>query len=262
MSVFGFVDSSPLKEWNNPTARHEAVRGVLALVGIQERAAAMVRALSGGQRRRLALAQALLGDPTVLILDEPTAELDPEQRAPRGRISQVARRAPVLLGTHQTKDVSALCDRVVILARGRKRFEMTVTDLVARAIGRVRMSCSVSWSPPGSPDGRTRPTRRPPNRCPSAFEPWCWSSHAPSPPPRRCGCWSCWCTSASTGPDRGRGGSTRCRLHHRLLSSRRPWWPRSADPRSGSSWRGGHHGPVLRWSPPLHCWRSPSPPRG
>ena len=97
-----------------------------------------VAALSGGQRRRLAIAQALMGSPTLVVLDEPTTGLDPEQRASlRGLLSEQARTCGVLLATHQTEDVAALCDRVIVLDAGAVCFDGPVPDLVATAAGRV-----------------------------------------------------------------------------------------------------------------------------
>ena len=90
------------------------------LVGLAEMAPKRVAALSGGQRRRVVLAQAMLGDPDLLVLDEPTTGLDPAQR---GRLRDVLGRAgesaTVLISTHQTADVAALCERVVVLGGGR-----------------------------------------------------------------------------------------------------------------------------------------------
>ncbi len=113
MTAFSFVDYiAVLKEWTDRAARHAEVRRVLELVNLGDDGRRRVRALSGGQRRRLALAQALVGDPAVLILDEPTTGLDPVQRASlRGLLSDAGARGAVLLATHQTEDVAALCER-------------------------------------------------------------------------------------------------------------------------------------------------------
>jgi ABC-2 type transport system ATP-binding protein len=136
---FVFVDYvAALKEWSDRGARHQEVRRVLDLVGLSDLAATRLRRLSGGQRHRASLAQALIGDPDLLVLDEPTSGLDPEQRASlRQVLSTAGHRATVLLATHQTEDVAALCERVVVLDGGRVRWQGRVTDLVATAAGRV-----------------------------------------------------------------------------------------------------------------------------
>ena len=129
-TAFAFVDYiALLKEWTEPAARHAEVRRVLGLVGLSDLAAKRIRAMSGGQRRRIALAQALLGSPSVLILDEPTTGVDPEQRVTlRTVLAEIARTSIVVLSTHQTEDVAALCERVIVLDRGRVRYDGPVTD--------------------------------------------------------------------------------------------------------------------------------------
>ena len=93
-----------------------------------------------------ALAQALLGDPELVILDEPTVGLDPEQRMLfRALISRIGEPRTVLLSTHQTEDVGALCERVVVLRRGRVVFDGSPRELAAVAEGQVWLSAG----PPG-----------------------------------------------------------------------------------------------------------------
>jgi ABC-2 type transport system ATP-binding protein len=138
-TAFEFVDYvAILKEWTDRRARHDEVRRVLRLVDLESVAHRRIRSLSGGMRRRVALAQALLGDPALLVLDEPTAGLDPEQRLRfREVVSALAVDRAVLLSTHQTEDVAALCDQVVLLQDGVVRFRGDVPGFAALAGGRV-----------------------------------------------------------------------------------------------------------------------------
>ena len=167
-SAFEFVDYvAILKEVTDRKARHAEVRRVLDAVGLGDQAGKRIRTLSGGMRRRLALAQALLGRPDLLLLDEPTAGLDPEQRL---RFRQLISSQPgrtVVLSTHQTEDVSALCSRVLVLAQGGIRFDGRPADLAAVAEGRVwaaeeeaGQGASVSWR---TGDGLLRHIGSPPS---------------------------------------------------------------------------------------------------
>ena len=138
-TTFGFVDYlAILKEWTDRATRHAEVRRVLEQVDLGGLATKRVHALSGGQRRRVLLAQALLGLPDFLVLDEPTTGLDPEQRARlRDILSTAGETATLVLSTHQTEDVAALCERVIVLDSGRVHFDGSVAELVASAAGRV-----------------------------------------------------------------------------------------------------------------------------
>jgi ABC-2 type transport system ATP-binding protein len=129
--------------------RHDEVARVLGLVGLSDAMHRRIRSLSSGMRRRVIVAQALLDDPGVLVLDEPTVGLDPEQRLRfRGLVSGVAEAHPVLLSTHQTEDVAALCHRVVVIDVGRVLFDGTPEAMIEAARGRVWVS--------DRPDARAR----------------------------------------------------------------------------------------------------------
>jgi ABC-2 type transport system ATP-binding protein len=160
-TAFEFVDYiAILKELTVRRERHDEVRRVLELVGLGDVMQRRIKALSGGMRRRLALAQALLGDPRVLILDEPTAGLDPEQRLRfRELISRLAEHRSVLISTHQTEDVAALCRQVVVLRDGETVFTGAPGELADVARAKVWLSdertagAELSWL---TGDGRHR----------------------------------------------------------------------------------------------------------
>jgi len=160
-TAFEFVDYvAILKQLEVRRERHDEVRRVLALVGLEDVMGRRIKALSGGMRRRVALAQALLGDPRLLVLDEPTAGLDPEQRLRfRDLISRLAEDRTVLISTHQTEDVAALCRQVVVLREGEAVFTGAPRELAEHARGRVWLSgeraagAELSWL---NADGRHR----------------------------------------------------------------------------------------------------------
>lgn len=105
----------------------------LDLVGLHDKADARVRTLSGGQRQRLSLACALVGDPELVFLDEPTTGLDPQARRQTWEIVErlKARGRTLVLTTHYMEEAARLCDRVAIVDRGRVIAAGTPRDLVA-----------------------------------------------------------------------------------------------------------------------------------
>jgi ABC-type multidrug transport system ATPase subunit len=93
---------------------------------------------SGGMRRRFGIAQALLGDPELIIVDEPTAGLDPEERIRfHNLLSEIGETAVVILSTHIVEDVRELCSRMAILSQGRVLLHGEPSALVARLEGKV-----------------------------------------------------------------------------------------------------------------------------
>ncbi len=125
--------------WLKGMSRSEAWRdasGALARVGMQAEADRRTAQLSGGQQRRVGLAQLLVHRAELLLLDEPTAGLDPGQRARfRETVRQLASDVPVLVSTHQVDDLTELFDTVVVLDHGVIRFEGDVAAFMALAPG-------------------------------------------------------------------------------------------------------------------------------
>ncbi|MEU7875910.1 ATP-binding cassette domain-containing protein [Dactylosporangium sp. NPDC049140] len=127
-----------LKGLDDRAARRRRVGELLEVVALTEHADRRLRGFSGGMRQRVGIAQALLADPRLLIVDEPTAGLDPEERIRfRTLLSQFAGRRTVLLSTHIVDDIAQTCREVAVLAKGRLIFRGTVGDLTRRAEGRV-----------------------------------------------------------------------------------------------------------------------------
>ena len=111
---------------------------LLEQVGLADAGRKKLRAYSGGMRQRLGIAQAMLNDPEILILDEPTAGLDPRERVRfRNLIADYAKGRIVLLSTHIVSDVEAIADRILLMKNGATADEGTVAELSENARGKV-----------------------------------------------------------------------------------------------------------------------------
>jgi ABC-2 type transport system ATP-binding protein len=120
-----------------PAARIPAAVAVaVERVALGGKAKTKLRALSGGMLRRAGIAQAIVNEPELLLLDEPTAGLDPEQRvAFRALLRDLGQRATVVVSTHLVEDIGAACTQVALMNEGRIVFHGTPADLTARGKG-------------------------------------------------------------------------------------------------------------------------------
>ena len=122
-----------------PAAERRAqVEEMLELTGLTDVAARKIRAYSGGMKRRLGVAQALMGHPRLLIVDEPTAGLDPHERVRfRNLLVELSQERLVMLSSHITEDIAHTCSRLAILNQGQLRFDGSIQMLLQQATGRV-----------------------------------------------------------------------------------------------------------------------------
>lgn len=138
MSVYGAMDYLGLLSNIPSKLRKEKIFALLEQVNLQDNARTKVKALSGGMKRRLGIAQALLHDPQILIVDEPTAGLDPEERIRfRNLLSEFADERIVLLSTHIASDVESTCENIGVLNEGRLIFNGSTEELIQKAEGKV-----------------------------------------------------------------------------------------------------------------------------
>jgi len=153
LSPAEFLDYiATLKNLHNPHVRAEAVAQVMALTGLRTVAHQRIETLSGGMKRRVGIAQALLGDPQLLIVDEPTAGLDPEERVRfRNLLAGLATERIVILSTHIVEDIAATCNMMAVLDQGRVRFRGAPSALIAAAEGQAwEVEIPLNQSPPVS----------------------------------------------------------------------------------------------------------------
>jgi len=135
-TVAEFVEYFALLKEMPPGQVPGAVAAAVERVDLGGKARSKLRTLSGGMLRRAGIAQAIVNEPDLLLLDEPTAGLDPEQRvAFRALLRDLAQRATVIVSTHLVEDVGAACSEVAVVDTGRIVFHGTPDELTARAEG-------------------------------------------------------------------------------------------------------------------------------
>ena len=137
-TVAEFVEYFALLKDMPPARVPGAVAIAIERVDLGNKARAKLRTLSGGMLRRVGIAQAIVNEPDLLLLDEPTAGLDPEQRVQfRALLREFGQRATVIVSTHLVEDVGAACGEVALMNDGKIVFRGTPDELTARADGTV-----------------------------------------------------------------------------------------------------------------------------
>ena len=139
LSALEFLDYlAILKGITDAKLRRRQIEVLLETVRLSDVAGRKLKTYSGGMKRRVGIAQALLGEPQLLIVDEPTAGLDPEERVRlRNLLSDMALRCTVILSTHIIEDISQSCNDLAVIHNGQVMFRGAPGDLIGRARGKV-----------------------------------------------------------------------------------------------------------------------------
>lgn len=140
LRVREFLDyAARLKGIRPRKKRSQLIEDVLEDVGLYEARDRQASKLSGGMKRRLGIAQTLISDPKIMIIDEPTVGLDPEERVRfRNLLSDLTRKEKIiLLSTHIVGDISSTCNRIALLNLGRIVFNGSPAELVSKAEGKI-----------------------------------------------------------------------------------------------------------------------------
>ncbi len=140
LKTYEFLDyTARLAGMKNSAARKSAVEQMLEEVGLFEARDRNANKLSGGMKRRLGIAQALINNPKIIIVDEPTTGLDPEERIRfRNLLSNISvRDVIIILSTHIVSDISSTCHNMALLNNGELAFSGSPEELVKQAEGNV-----------------------------------------------------------------------------------------------------------------------------
>jgi ABC-2 type transport system ATP-binding protein len=161
MTVYEYLEFASNIRNLDPSKFKKRARAVVEICGLAQSLGKQIGHLSHGYRQRVGLAQALIHDPPILILDEPTSDLDPNERTEfLNYLKQIGKDRTVLLSTHNLKEVEAACARAIIVSRGRVVADGPLDEIRAKS-GRVRYVVSVQESASnGSYRGKGSPPRQ------------------------------------------------------------------------------------------------------
>src|SRR6266849_10637371 len=151
LTAVEFLDYLAAAKGMSAASACKRIRDLLEIVNLTDAARRPLGGFSGGMRQRVGIAQALLNDPKLLIVDEPTAGLDSEERVRfRNLLSDLGGDRTILLSTHIVEDIAQTCRNLAILKNGRVVFQGTTGDLIGEARGRVWIVTSQGQRPTGN----------------------------------------------------------------------------------------------------------------
>ncbi|MBR5615495.1 MAG: ATP-binding cassette domain-containing protein, partial [Clostridia bacterium] len=147
MNIVEFLDYvCVMKGIKDKVEREERIRKAIETVGLVGEEKKRLRSYSGGMLRRAGIAQALIGDPKVLIIDEPTTGLDPEERLYfLNLLSKIARDRTIIFSTHITADIEHLCQNICVLEQGEVKYLGVKGEFIDRIEGKL-------WEHTGTPE--------------------------------------------------------------------------------------------------------------
>ena len=139
-----------LKRLYDRQARRQQVAALCEVVSLNGQIDRKIKTYSGGMKRRLGIAQALLGNPQILVIDEPTAGLDPEERIRlRTLLTRLAEDRIVILSTHVVEDISQTCERLAVLDKGKLIFDGLTRQIIEAAAGHTwQFVAAADYIPP------------------------------------------------------------------------------------------------------------------
>lgn len=144
MTVYQYLDYFAVLDDIKTEERRTRINKLIHEVELEDKINSKLKYLSGGMRRRVGLCQALLRNPQVLVLDEPTVGLDPEQRKTmRKMIYEYGKEHCVIISTHLTEDIESISERVLLLEKGKLIKDTTVSEMLDNAKGHI-YSCDKS----------------------------------------------------------------------------------------------------------------------
>jgi ABC-2 type transport system ATP-binding protein len=152
LSAYEFLDYvGLLKGLKDRTLRQQRVEQLLEMVALSNVARRKIKTFSGGMKRRLGIAQAIINDPQLLIVDEPTAGLDPEERIRfRNLLTDLGGNRTVLLSTHIVEDIAQTCQNIAVMKSGQVIFQGTVAQMLQATNGKVWLITTSGPRPEGN----------------------------------------------------------------------------------------------------------------